>query len=331
MTTASSVPSAPALALRRHCQSRTARVRRALDWLAGRVVLFRLGPFVFVTFGLFAALGALVTVLGSGVILVGQGLAPRAFVALTLASGAGIVAGSWLLAQILDYRLLLSRPREALWRPAFVSWGGIAALPLVFLAASWLTGMRFLVLLDGLARAIALGHALGRLGCLSYGCCFGRPTRHRLSVTYRHPHAKAVRVANLHGIPLHPAALYEAGLDLGIFLLANAAAWLGAPVGLPSAITLLVYAAGRFAIEFWKDNEGRMIAGGLALNHLICLLCMAIGLLLSASALHASLPAPPISWSAGFAGLRPVLPAFGPTLAVVFLGFSLHRKEVGRW
>ena len=86
------------------------RVNRLLQRLAGPVVLFRAGPLVFVRFGLFAALGAFVGTSGMALLLVAQGLTPGSFAALALAGGAAVVAGSWLLGQLLDWRLISFDP-----------------------------------------------------------------------------------------------------------------------------------------------------------------------------------------------------------------------------
>jgi phosphatidylglycerol:prolipoprotein diacylglycerol transferase len=266
--------------LRERLGRRAEALSALLDWFAERVILFHLGDLVFVTFGLFAAVGALAALVYTGVILIGQGLAAGIFLALGLVCCLAVVVGSWLAGQLFDYRLLLESPREALRRPVFVSWGGILLLPAVFFLFSQLTGVRTLVLMDAVARSIFLGHAVGRLGCLSYGCCFGRPTDRRLAITYRNPVAKAVRVAGLDGVRLHPAPLYEAVMDVGAFLVVNLAAAIDAPVGVPSALACLVYGLGRFVIEFVKDNHGRIIVGRFAVNHLICLAMVAAGALL---------------------------------------------------
>ena len=83
---------------------RGASLSAALDWLADRVVLFRHGDLVFVPFGLFAALGSFLTLAWMGVILIGQGISVGAFVTLALVASALVVLGSWLLAQLLDFR-----------------------------------------------------------------------------------------------------------------------------------------------------------------------------------------------------------------------------------
>ena len=306
-------------------------VSAALDWLADQVVLFRHGDLVFVTFGLFAALGAFLTLAGMGVILIGQGVSFGAFVALALGASALVVLGSWVVAQLLDFRLLLQNPREALCRPVFAYWGGLLMVPVAFGLFSWHSGIAVLVLVDAFARAMPIGHALGRLGCVSYGCCYGRPTSQRLAITYHNPLAKAVRIGGLHDVRLHPAPFYEVVLDLTILLVVNAAAVLGAPLGLPSALALLLYGLGRFTIEFLKDNEGRMVLAHYSVNHIISLAMAALGALLLHSILLAPEATPVIAWAPALDAVPRLLPALAPSAMVIFAGYAVHRRSVGRW
>ena len=76
----------------------------ALDRLGEHVVLFRCRGWVFVSFGLFASVGAWLTMSLMSFLLIGQGVAPRQFLLLALVSCAAIVAGSWLLARLLELR-----------------------------------------------------------------------------------------------------------------------------------------------------------------------------------------------------------------------------------
>jgi len=314
-------------AVRRQARS----LNSALDRLACQVVLFRTRGLVFVTFGLFAAAGALVSLTGAGALLVGQGFAPREFALLALAGSAAVVTGSWLLGQMLDYRFLLRDPRAALQRPVFVSWGGLFG-PLATLAAfsAW-TGTAPAVLLDALACTVPLGHALGRLGCISYGCCFGRPTNGPLAVTYHHPAAKAVRVGRLHGVRLHPAPFYEAILDIGILLIVNVTRIGGAPLGVPVALTLILYGFGRFAIEYLRNNDGRMVCRGLALNQIVSLALAAVGFMALRASHLGGQTAPPVHWHASLAAWPWLAASVLPATLLVFLGFALHRRRVGEW
>ena len=302
-----------------------------LDRLTDRVVLFRWGGLVFVSFGLFAALGVFVSTSGMAFLLIGQQMSPLLFGLLALVGSVAMVLGSWLLGLAFDYRMLLERPREVLRRPVFVSWGGLFALGLVIAAFAGLSGFSALLILDALARCSPLGHALGRVGCLAYGCCFGHPTEGHLAITYRNPEAKAVRVAGLSGVRIHPAPFYEAVLDLAIFGVVNAVALFGAPIGVPAALTALFYALGRFAVEFSRNNQGRMIAGPFSLNHAICLVMALAGAVTFHYAMQAAVVPPALSWAAAVAAAPALLPVFVLGALLVFLGFSTHRGRVGGW
>lgn len=70
-------------------------------------------------------------------------------------------------------------------------------------------------LTDVFAPSLALGHALGRIGCLMNGCCYG--ARCDLPWAIRFPSSHET-----HGAPVHPTQIYEAGLDLA---LAGVLAW----------------------------------------------------------------------------------------------------------
>ncbi len=304
---------------------------RLLDRLADYVVIGRWGEFLFVSFGLFAALGAAVTIALAGGILIAQGLAPSRFVLLAIAGSVAVVFGSWLAGLGLEFRALIRDPREVLRRPMFVSWGGVIGLVTVAPAIAIASGFSGLLVLDALARALALGHAIGRIGCLSYGCCYGRATHGRLAITYRNPDSKAVRVGGLKGVRIHPAPLYEALSDLVIFVIVNAVAINGGPVGLPCALAILIYGLARFMIEFLRDNSGRMIHGSLSVNHLVALAMAAIGALMLPGVTTAAI-APPEAFLAQALGAFPVLLAvLTPASLVVFIGFATHRSRVGSW
>jgi len=323
--------SAPAQGFEDGLARRLEALSRVLDLLADRVVLFRWGGLVFVSFGLFAALGAFVSTSGMAFLLVGQQMSPALFGLFALAASLAMVLGSWLAGLVFDYRLLLESPREALRRPIFVSWGGLAGLGLVIAAFAGLTGFSALLILDALGRCSPLGHALGRLGCLAYGCCFGHPTAGHLAITYRSPEAKAVRVAGLAGVRIHPSPLYEVVLVLVIFGVVNGVALLGAPVGVPAALTALLYALGRFAVEFSRNNQGRLLVGSFSLNHAICLVAALASAASLRFAMQAAVAPPALSWSAALAAAPVLLPVFVLGALLVFLGFSVHRGRVGGW
>jgi phosphatidylglycerol:prolipoprotein diacylglycerol transferase len=302
-----------------------------VNWLTDRVVVFQFRDYIFVSYGLAGGIGALVGLWLAAVILLGQGLGQGEFVILSLVGSVGVVVGSKLAAMALDYREMLERPLAVLRRPTFVSWGGIVGVAITLIVFSLVSDFRLLLLVDGCARAGTLGHAIGRVGCIAYGCCYGRPTESRFSVTYGNPHAKAVRSGGLSGVPLHPAALYEMGLVLALFALLNGLAIAEVPQGVPAMLYMLIYGSGRFAIEFFRDNGGRKVWGPLAVNHVLSLGWAALGAIFLAVVLIFQAGAVDYSLETGLRESLPLLPLVIVAGLVIFLGFSVHRGKIGEW
>ncbi|TFG73875.1 MAG: hypothetical protein E4H23_12865 [Chrysiogenales bacterium] len=110
---------------------------------------------------------------------------------------------------------------------------------------------------------IALGHAVGRVGCFAAGCCYGLPTAlpWGVSFTYlgRNPHPMA-------GIALHPVQLYEAAscllLSLALLLLWKRRRFPGQIFSL----YLAGYGLVRFLLEFLRhhDPSETLWPGGLS-------------------------------------------------------------------
>ena len=132
---------------------------------------------------------------------------------------------------------------------------------------------------DLCAPAIALGQAIGRLGCFMAGCCYGRPTDLPWSVTFRDP-AAAELVGTPLGIPLHPVQIYESILTLLLFLfllrLSNRKRFEGQVI----LAYALCYAVLRFFIEFFRGDavRGYVLNGMLSTSQCVALLVFAVGI-----------------------------------------------------
>ncbi len=108
-----------------------------------------------------------------------------------------------------------------------------------------------LVTADVFAPGIALGHAIGRLGCFSAGCCWGIACDRKWAVTFRNPDAEALTGVPL-GIPLHPTQLYEFAAELLVF---SVLYWRhGKPhrEGEILGLYLVISSALRFWVEFYR-------------------------------------------------------------------------------
>jgi phosphatidylglycerol---prolipoprotein diacylglyceryl transferase len=106
---------------------------------------------------------------------------------------------------------------------------------------------------DLFAPAVALGMAVGRIGCLLTERP-GTPTGTSYGVVLDHD--QAARLGAPAGVPLHPSFLYEIAFQLVAFLLLWC--WLRYRVTAPGetlTIYLAAYGVFRFLVEFVRGNE----------------------------------------------------------------------------
>jgi len=304
--------------------------RGLLYRVANWTILFQHGDYIFVTFGLFAGIAALAGGVCATWLLLAEGISPAETGLLMVL----ILVGHLVPARVflLPWRIqhIRSQPKTVLRTVEFASWGGFAAIGAGLFLYAWISSHPLIALTDVAVRAGVLGHAIGRWGCLALGCCYGRPTGLPFGVRYDSPHAKAVRVAGLGGVHIHPVPLYESAYNLGLFALLNALAFAGAPQGIPTAAYLVLYGAGRFALENLRHNGASEMVGPLHRNQWFSLVMVASGLgLFAAMAPFTGPDAPPLGGSLAEAlALTPVIAAASIVVGFVY---SLHRGAIGRW
>jgi prolipoprotein diacylglyceryltransferase len=305
-------------------------MRGVMHRLVNRTVLFQVGDNIFVTFGLFAAIGALLGGTLSSALLLGLGL-PLLDVAVLLTA---IVVSHLVLARafLLPWRLrsLRERPGETLRTVEFASWGGYIAVAGGLVLYAVLSGRSLLGLIDAAALGGTIGHAMGRIGCLTLGCCYGKPTGSPFAICYDNPLAKAARVGGLRGVPIHPVPLYEALLVAGLFVALNALALTGSREGVPAATYLVVYGGGRFFLEFLRHNSLEDRIGPLLRNQWLSLFEAGVGVALLGALLSSSGPNSP-SFADIDGEVILMLPLIVACAAFVFVAYSLHRGSIGRW
>lgn len=144
------------------------------------------------------------------------------------------------------------------------------------------SGLPFLRVADAFAPGIALGHGIGRLGCFSAGCCWGKATNLFWGVTFTNSYSHEVVGVPL-GVALHPTQLYESGAELLIFAFLYFQYRRKRFDGQTLGGFLLLYPAARFLIEFARDHSENAWLWGRALSDAqglsLLLLAVAIWLL----------------------------------------------------
>jgi phosphatidylglycerol:prolipoprotein diacylglycerol transferase len=230
-------------------------------------VLFRIGDFEITSFGVLVAIGALVGIWIFGRELKRSGL-PNDGVD---AAVAGVIGG--LIGAKLMWTLEFSAEApltDLLFSRAGLSWfgglfGGVGT-------GLWMLHRRRVPIVRALAAAapaLAVGHAIGRVGCFMVGDDYGRPSNLPWAVAF--PEGLPPT-----SVPVHPTQLYEA-LALAVVAWALIR-W--RRKGVADALVLgryLVLAGSiRFAIEFIRINL--RILGPLTLAHLIALCLVVAGM-----------------------------------------------------
>src|SRR3954463_9067713 len=181
--------------------------------------------------------------------------------------------GAKLLLLITDFRTFTANPRELLTlaRSGGVFYGGLILAVAVALIYIRKVGLPLWTTTDVFAPGIALGHVIGRFGCLFAGCCFGRPTTMPWAITF-HSEFAAQNVGTTLNVPLHPTQLYEAGAELlilGFLLLFERK---GRPYpGRTFWAYMLLYAVSRFIIEFYRGDPRGMV-GSLSTSQFVSIL-----------------------------------------------------------
>jgi phosphatidylglycerol---prolipoprotein diacylglyceryl transferase len=229
-------------------------------------VLFRIGEFEVTSFGVLLGVAALVGIWLFGRELARSGLPPDA----SNAAVAGIFGGLLGAKLVWTVEFMGNAPvADLLFSRGGLSWfggllGGVGA-------GLWMLRRYRVPLVRGLAAAtpaLAVGHAIGRIGCFLVGDDYGRPTDLPWGVAFPM------------GLPptdvrAHPTQLYEAIALAGV-------AWMlirWRRAGVPDRVVLgryLVLAGSiRFAIEFIRINL--RVLGPFTLAHLISLSLVAGG------------------------------------------------------
>lgn len=236
-------------------------------------IVFRIGSFAVSSFGVMVAIGT----------VAGLWILRRELRRSGLPSDALDVAVAAVLGGLLGAKLLWVGEHggegpfvELLASRAGLSWfGGLSGGAATALAMLRRKGLRLLPVLAAAAPALAVGHAIGRIGCLLVGDDYGRPSDLPWALAFPE------------GLPptserVHPTQIYEAialiPIAWALFRLRRRHSDDRIVVGWYLILTGSV----RFAIEFIRVNE--RVALGLTVAHWVSAVLVVTGLVLLTSA-----------------------------------------------
>lgn len=236
--------------------------------------LLELGPLTIHTYGLFIALGF---VFGMSVAMREariRGRNPAMVQDLGFYAIIGAVVGSRALFVLMNLDHFLNNPLEMVmfWKGGLVFLGGAILAVSLMVAYVLRKGDSVLTWADICVPGLALGQALGRIGCLAAGCCYGDACDLPWAITFTDPHSLAPL-----NVPLHPTQLYAslAGL-LNLAVLLGFRSSFSTP-GRIAGLYLLIYAPSRITIEFLR-GDFRTDLGPFSTTQIIAMLLIVLGI-----------------------------------------------------
>jgi len=244
-------------------------------------VIFSIGPLTVYSFGVMLAIAFLVS--GNVVQreLQRKGMDPELASSFVLWAAVGGLVGSRVLSFVDDWRGFLADPLAFIFTGAgFVFYGGLIG---GFLTVSWVIvrrGLPYWKVTDCIAPALAIGQAIGRIGCqLAGDGDWGVPTTLPWGMSF--PNAiigweEWTRENNLPiDVRVHPAPVYETILYTLVFLVLWRRRLTPHPDGYILWMYLLLSGAARFLVEIVRINP--KLAFGLSEAQFISLAIMAVG------------------------------------------------------
>ncbi len=179
-------------------------------------VLLKIGSLTLYTYGLFVGLGFLTAVLVSGKRGKKYNIKPEQMSDLFFIILVSAIAGARILYVMINFSEFSGHLIDVfkIWNGGLVFYGGFIAALITAIIYIKQTGLLMWRTGDIIAPGIALGHAIGRLGCFSAGCCYGKQCALPWAVTFTDPHCLAPI-----GVPLQPTQLYSVLSNFIIFLI----------------------------------------------------------------------------------------------------------------
>jgi phosphatidylglycerol:prolipoprotein diacylglycerol transferase len=244
-------------------------------------IIVSIGPITVYSFGVMLAIAFLTAGNVVGRELQRRGLDPELASSFILWAAVGGLVGSRIFSVIEDWQGFLAHPLDFVFTGAgFVFYGGLLGGFITVSLFIWHYGLPWLKVVDCIAPGLAVGQAIGRIGCqLAGDGDWGKPSTLPWAMAYPNAIIGWESWLKEHDLPLdtrvHPAPVYEMLAYGAVFLALWSMRRRPHPDGLMLWWYLLLSGAARFLVEFVRVN--RPVALGLTEAQWISLLLMAIG------------------------------------------------------
>ncbi len=155
------------------------------------------------------------------------------------------------LVHVIDqWQYYMAHPRQIIAFEGLTIYGAILGALIAAIVFCRVKKLSFWQVGDIIAPGAVLGQAIGRVGCILNGCCYGLPTDLPWSVTYTSPDSYA-RL----GIAVHPTQIYLLLWNLVVFGVLWSLRKRLKPVGSLFLLYLALYALGDLGIRFLREGS----------------------------------------------------------------------------
>lgn len=238
--------------------------------------LFSIGPLTVHTYGFFVALGFIIALLVTIRLGKSEGFDSQQILDMGFIMILGGIIGSRVTYAIMNLSYYFHHPLHffRIWEGGLVFSGGLITVALVMIWYVRKNNLSYWRLGDLWAPALAIGQAIGRLGCFSAGCCYGKPTDQFWGVIFTNP--KSLAPLN---VPLHPTQLYSALAGFLIFVVLLLIRKRKGFDGQVFLWFLILHSTGRIYIEHFRgDLEPVFPRSEMSLTGLfaLCVLILAV-------------------------------------------------------
>ena len=233
--------------------------------------ILTIGKFTIYGYGLMIGVGFLTAVLVAMFRAKKQGLKQETILDIAIYCLISGILGGKILYVIVEWGRFIKEPWAILGSSGFVVYGGIVLGVTVGVVYLKIKKQPVNQYFDLVMPEIAIAQGIGRIGCFLAGCCYGAPTNAAWGVVF--PEGSLAPA----GIKLIPTQLIMSAGDLLIAAVLILYSQKNKVVGNVGAMYLVLYGAGRFGIEFLR-NDNRGAVGVLSTSQFISVFIVAIGI-----------------------------------------------------
>jgi len=241
-------------------------------------VLLHIGSFNLYTYGLFVALGFMTAMWVSQKNATPHGISSETIPDIFFVILISALLGARLLYVLINFDVYKNNLVDIfkIWNGGLVFFGGFFSAVVTTAIYLKLKNLNIWKTADIIAPGVALGHAVGRIGCFFAGCCYGKECTLPIAIKFTNPESLAPL-----GVYLHPTQIYSVFSNLILFFILL---WLQKRKkfnGMVFLSYIMLYSLFRFIVEFFRgDFRGNFFFDFISMSQGIGLMVFLIALIL---------------------------------------------------